>query len=233
MDAGTMLESAIVERFYRQRDFEYVPDTNGILSFSHPEYDFIIVHPDNIFNEVCLLEAKTSQKYLTEKTVVDYVTELYFTQWNFTLGVMLENDPELFSEHGYILMFSRGIDYFEIPLKFNKEHYQKCLAAVVEFRGRLESKEPPPLTDADLGTFYFRSNGDTLDANSEDLQTHSQLISVKLELEKLETERERLEAYFKRRLQEREALIDPDTRKYLVTWKNTAKGRTFKTYEKS
>jgi predicted phage-related endonuclease len=231
MDAGKMLENSIIERFYKERNLVFVPDDKGILSFSHPTYDFIVVHPDNIFNEVCLLEVKTGQKYLTQDTAQEYLRELYFPQWNFTLGVMLENEPDTFSYHGYIVMFSRGIDYFECNFTFDKELYEECLKEVCAFKARLDEDNPPPLQDSDLPQYYKKSDGKTVDATIEDIETYRELIREVADLKSKEATVERLKAYFQRRLGNSERLVNPDTRRTLISWKSTAKSRTFKIYE--
>lgn len=231
MDAGKMLERSIIERFYKNRNLEYVSDNLGILSFSHPKYEFIVVHPDNIFNETHLLEIKTGQKYVTEKTVDEYMKDMYFPQWNFTLGVMLENDPELYSENGYIVLFSRGIDYFEVPLKFDKNLYEEALTAVCEFKTRLDNNDPPPLQDQDLAHAYVKSDGTTIDANTKDIDKFKQLVDLSKRVDALTDDLEEVKSYFKRRLENSERMIYPDTRKTMVSWRSTAKGRLFKTYE--
>ena len=231
MDAGKMLERSIIERFYKNRNMEFVSEDLGILSFSHPKYEFIVVHPDNIFNESHLLEIKTGQKYVTEKTVDEYMKEMYFPQWNFTLGVMLENDPELYSENGYIVLFSRGIDYFEVPLKFDKAFYEECLAAVCEFKLRLDNENPPQLMDQDLDHAYIKSNGTAIDANTKDIENFKLLLNLTERVDALSEDLEEVKSYFKRRLENSERLVYPDTRKTMVTWRSTAKGRLFKTYK--
>ena len=128
MDAGNMLEEPIRERFYNNRGLKEKLFTrnskDAILYASHPSFPYVVVHPDDIFNDIILLEIKTTQKYVTQANIEAIVLEDYYDQWNFTLGVLLDNDPQRFSEHGFIIVFSRGVDYYEVPVRFNRELYQ-------------------------------------------------------------------------------------------------------------
>lgn len=232
MDAGNMLEEPIIERFYENRgvkDKLFVrSDKNKILYASHPSFPFIVVHPDDIFNERILLEIKTTQRYLTESTIIDFVLSEYYHQWNFTLGVLLDNDPELFSEHGFIVVFSRGVDYFEVPVKFNRELYTRCLEEAIKFKELVDANTPPELSDGDLDDYYKISLDKDIVLDSE-MKSNFERLSKLIKIEKkLLKEKEELVFYFKRIMKDAERIVDDDTGKPVIFWKTTAKSRVFR-----
>lgn len=229
--AGNMLESSIVERFYTERNEKFIKEDN-LLSFSHPDYDFIIVHPDDIWRGERLLEAKTTQKYLTDVTVIPYVTEMYFPQWNFTLGVIKENEPD-FLETGFLIMFSRGVDYFEVPFQFDPELYQKSLAEVIAFKQLIDNNTPPELYRADYDLVYSTAKGGDVYADDRLKQVYERLCELRVAQRDLDEEKERLTYEVKEALKEKERLIDADSNEILITWKNTARSRVFRVYEKT
>jgi predicted phage-related endonuclease len=229
--AGNMLESSIVERFYTERNEKFIKEDN-LLSFSHPEYDFIIVHPDDIWRGERLLEAKTTQKYLTDVTVIPYVTDMYFPQWNFTLGVIKENEPD-FLDTGFLIMFSRGVDYFEIPFQFDPELYQQSLKEVIAFKKLVDNNTPPELYRADYDLVYSTAQGGDVYADARLKEVYQRLCELKVSQRDLDEEKERLTYEVKQALKEKERVIDPDNNEILITWKNTARSRVFRVYEKT
>lgn len=229
--AGNMLESSIVERFYTERNEKFIKEDN-ILSYSHPEHDFIIVHPDDIWRGERLLEAKTTQKYLTAVTVIPYVTDMYFPQWNFTLGVIKENEPE-FLDTGFLIMFSRGVDYFEIPFQFDPELYQESLKEVLAFKQLIDEKTPPALHMTDYDLVYSTAQGGDLYSDDRLRQVYERLCELKAAQRDLDEEKERLTYEVKAALKEKERVIDADSNEILMTWKNTARSRVFRIYEKT
>jgi predicted phage-related endonuclease len=232
MDAGNMLEEPIRERFYNNRGVKDKLFTRNskdeILYVSHPSFPFIVVHPDDIFNDGILLEIKTTQKYVTDSTIEALVLEDYYDQWNFTLGVLLDNDPQRFSEHGFIIVFSRGVDYFEVPVRFNRDLYQKALEEAIKFKQLIEQNIPPELSDGDLDEVYTLSS-DTSVYMTEEMSTYFKRLSRLIRIEKkLLKEKEELIFYFKRIMKDSERVVDSDTGKPVIFWKTTAKSRVFR-----
>lgn len=231
MEAGSMLEAPIIKRFYDNRNFDYsYSEKDTILCYSHPEHDFIIVHPDDIFNNERLLEAKTTQKYLTKETVEKYVKDTYFHQWNFTLGIILENEPD-FITTGFLVILSRGLDYFEVLFEFDEKIYKESLEAVIAFNKLLEDDIAPELERGDFDLVYSFSKEGAVVSDVESKEAHTRLLKVNAAIKTLEDEKERLTIILKSKMKENDTLIDSESNRILATWKSTKRSRVFKTYD--
>lgn len=228
MEAGKMLEDSIVNRFYESRGEEFVRDVD-LLSYSHPEYNFIIVHPDNIYKDTFLIEAKTTQKYLNQETTYDYVYNTYFPQWNFTLGIVKENQE--MSDEGYLLVFSRGVDYTEVQFKFDKEAYEYALAAAIVFNERLFLDIAPELQGNDFDLVYTLDNGQALFSTSQMEKEFKELVTIRKALKELESEEERLITYFKSEMKDRQRIVNSQSGRLMTTWNTGKRGRTFRVYD--
>ena len=229
MEAGHMMEEPVLKRFYKKRGKDFTM-SKDMLCYSHPQYNFIVVHPDDIYEHERLIEVKSTQKYLTESNIDMHVLNAYFTQWNFTLGIILENEPE-FLTSGFVVTISRGVDYFETVLGFDEELYHTSLAAVLEFKRLIDQNIAPGLAPEDYNTVWKLSNGESVMADDRMTNIYDTLCLIIKQERELDAEKQELISAIKAELKEKEKLIDPNTNRLMVTWKTTARGRIFRVYE--
>lgn len=227
MGAGNMLEFSIIKEFHRKRELK-VTETEEILACVDNLNSFLIVHPDFIW-EKRLLEVKTTQKYLKEEEVPAFAMEHFYDQWNFTLGLLKEDDPEML-DVGFILILSRGIDYFEVPVKYNHNHFLSCREKMVSFYNLIKNGVAPEFSPADYDFIYNTSDGSSLKVDPELDDLIAKCTALSITIKELSNEEELLINTIKGIMKNHEYIVDDYGRK-IVSWKTSKRGRIFRIFK--
>ena len=188
--AGHRLEPIVVEYFVDATGVAIDESSVGDISYTHPEYDFLVASPDREYildGEPCILECKTTQ------FEVDTDSEL-FQKWFCQLQwyLMLTGYNQ-----GVIAWLSRGVDFDYREFEANREVQGILLESALNFWNNnvLTNTPPDAVNTSDLMKLYRESTGLSGECDEGLYRTIQMLKDKKERLKQFEEEVEALDEY--------------------------------------
>lgn len=163
-EIGTEFEPLIISMFKRDYNAEiiYQSSEDRIMKIIHPEYPFISVSPDfhaSLSGELITGECKFTKKYVTNDNI-EKIFPYWIYQANFNAAIAGHTSWIL----AYFSAPVGDFQYYEQETDF--KHYEKCVAALVQFKMNLENNiQPMPIRSEDVENYFSVSADKTITAD--------------------------------------------------------------------
>lgn len=216
MRAGTILESLIADLFQEETGYKVFHSPKRL--YEHPEYNYLVVSPDRLYETNNVLECKnTSVNY-------DGVPDFWQLQDIWGMGI-------IGSDGGSVAYLKNNNTFGFIEIDFNKELFEAMVETAKTFwNNHVLQHIPPPITEANKSEVakIYRSHveGLKIKASKETFQLLNTLSTVKKIKKIVEDKEKDLSETIKFIMKDSEAIID-DNDNLLSTWKKNKDGKTF------
>ena len=182
IDAGKMLEPAILSRFYQENDNLQRKDDGEQQLFVHPKFPQVRVTPDSIYEHLggygCV-EAKSTQKRQIDQ---DSLPQSWYLQLQYQIGTMKANYPQINYNSGYVVWLEHGLNFRWLEFDFDEELYYQLIDEVVTWWQNhvVEDTPPEPLTAAEIAErFPSHTPGKAIEATEELAEVYRELLEKK------------------------------------------------------
>jgi predicted phage-related endonuclease len=212
-DAGTLLESAVVDFFHKETHYRIIKSSAKQKVYVHPKYNFAIGMPDRFYfgNKVGkgILECKTTQASFDEPD------ETWFAQLQWYLGVVG-------LMYGGVAWLEHGLNFKYQEYEFDPDFFNFMITEVKKFweENILKDIPPDPINVEDVQRMFTRHiEGSKLEASPEMIAVHAEIRTVRDAIKELEAKEKDLADRIKFVMRDTEVVISGT--KPLFTWKTT------------